>query len=219
MKATRAIQDGDEIFNDYGPLPRSDLVRMYGYVTDNYAQYDVLEISSQLFHNTARALRKKYKGAKKDLPDLKDLEFVEDGYAIFRPAMNMTLDEAIPLELHMLITAVSMEKDDTRKQYFTFAEADLLNTVLRNRLADYQTTAKEDEHALELLNSGRADLPNDMSINRVRMAVQVRKGEKEILQQLSHLAQERITGGTNGKRKHDAGDTKSNKAQKNAPKK
>lgn len=32
--------------NDYGPLPRSDLLRRYGYVTDNYKQYDVVELGS-----------------------------------------------------------------------------------------------------------------------------------------------------------------------------
>jgi SET domain-containing protein 6 len=61
MKATRSIRAGDEIFNDYGPLPRSDLLRMYGYVTDSYAQYDVVEISSQAIYDVAEGIRKKYK--------------------------------------------------------------------------------------------------------------------------------------------------------------
>jgi len=45
MKAIKPIKEGDEIFNDYGQIPRSDLVRRYGYVTDNYAPYDVVELS------------------------------------------------------------------------------------------------------------------------------------------------------------------------------
>jgi len=53
MKATRNIQAGDEIFNDYGPLPRSDLLRMYGYITDNYSAYDVVEVSADLIENVA----------------------------------------------------------------------------------------------------------------------------------------------------------------------
>ena len=44
MKSTKPITKGAEIFNDYGPLPRSDLLRRYGYLTDNYAQYDVIEL-------------------------------------------------------------------------------------------------------------------------------------------------------------------------------
>lgn len=45
MKAIKPIQQGEEIFNDYGEIPRADLLRRYGYVTDNYAQYDVVELS------------------------------------------------------------------------------------------------------------------------------------------------------------------------------
>jgi hypothetical protein len=61
MKATRSIRGGDEIFNDYGPLPRSDLLRMYGYTTEHYAQYDVVELSSQAIYEVAEATRKKHK--------------------------------------------------------------------------------------------------------------------------------------------------------------
>lgn len=53
MRSTKPIQAGEEIFNDYGPLPRSDLLRMYGYVTSNYAQYDVVEFSFDLLEETA----------------------------------------------------------------------------------------------------------------------------------------------------------------------
>ena len=48
MVATKHIKKGEEIFNDYGPLPQSDLVRRYGYVSDEYKQWDVVEISSQI---------------------------------------------------------------------------------------------------------------------------------------------------------------------------
>ena len=44
MKAIKPIEEGAEIFNDYGEIPRSDLLRRYGYVTDNYAPYDVVEL-------------------------------------------------------------------------------------------------------------------------------------------------------------------------------
>jgi N-lysine methyltransferase SETD6 len=47
MRSVKPIAVGEEIFNDYGQLPRSDLLRRYGYVTDNYAPYDVAEMSTQ----------------------------------------------------------------------------------------------------------------------------------------------------------------------------
>ena len=48
MVALKCIRQGEEIFNDYGQLPRSDLLRRYGYVTDNYKIWDVVEIASEL---------------------------------------------------------------------------------------------------------------------------------------------------------------------------
>lgn len=53
MKAIKAIKAGEELFNDYGPLPRADVLRRYGYVTDNYAKYDVVEVSLDLIKRTA----------------------------------------------------------------------------------------------------------------------------------------------------------------------
>lgn len=48
MKALKPIKAGEEIFNDYGPLPRGDLLRRYGYITPNYTQYDVVEVAFDL---------------------------------------------------------------------------------------------------------------------------------------------------------------------------
>lgn len=45
MKAIKPIREGEEIFNDYGEIPRADLLRRYGYVTDNYTPFDVIELS------------------------------------------------------------------------------------------------------------------------------------------------------------------------------
>ncbi len=47
MRSIKPIVRGEEIFNDYGQLPRSDLLRRYGYITENYAKYDVAEITTQ----------------------------------------------------------------------------------------------------------------------------------------------------------------------------
>ncbi|OMP89134.1 Ribosomal N-lysine methyltransferase 4 [Diplodia seriata] len=55
MEAITGIKAGDEIFNDYGPLPRSDLLRRYGYSTPFYEQYDVVEIPTDLIVETLKA--------------------------------------------------------------------------------------------------------------------------------------------------------------------
>ena len=44
MIALKDIRKGEQIFNDFGQLPRSDLLRRYGYVTNNYKKWDVVEV-------------------------------------------------------------------------------------------------------------------------------------------------------------------------------
>lgn len=44
MLASKPIRKGQEIFNDYGQRPRSDLLRRYGYITDNARKWDVVEL-------------------------------------------------------------------------------------------------------------------------------------------------------------------------------
>src|SRR2546423_133597 len=115
MKATRSIAAGDEIFNDYGSLPRSDLLRMYGYVADSYAQYDVVELS-----------------------------------------------------LH--------------------------------------TICEDDDLLRRLKNASGAHVASGSKLSRYLMALQVRKGEKEILQNLLDLVQQFITSKSSRKRKRDIND-------------
>lgn len=45
MIASKAIKKGQEIFNDYGERPRSDLLRRYGYITDSAKKWDVVELN------------------------------------------------------------------------------------------------------------------------------------------------------------------------------
>ena len=54
MKTIKAVKAGEELYNDFGSLPRADLLRRYGYVTDNYAKYDVVEVSSDLIKEKAK---------------------------------------------------------------------------------------------------------------------------------------------------------------------
>ena len=54
MIAIKPIKKGEEIFNDYGQLPRSDLLRRYGYITDRYEIWDVVEVDLELIVRKAR---------------------------------------------------------------------------------------------------------------------------------------------------------------------
>ena len=54
MVALKPIERGEEIFNDYGQLPRSDLLRRYGYITDNYKKWDAVEIDASMLFQVIR---------------------------------------------------------------------------------------------------------------------------------------------------------------------
>ena len=56
MIALKDITAGQQIFNDFGQLPRSDLLRRYGYVTDNYREWDVVEVDVETLVQAAGKL-------------------------------------------------------------------------------------------------------------------------------------------------------------------
>ncbi len=47
MVASKAVKKGQEIFNDYGQRPRSDLLRRYGYITDSAKKWDHVELDRE----------------------------------------------------------------------------------------------------------------------------------------------------------------------------
>jgi N-lysine methyltransferase SETD6 len=134
------------------------------------------------------------------------------------------LHGAIPTELELLLSAFTVDTETTKssrnvfdlgKRSFTFALADLLAATIRKRLADYRTTISDDDNLLQRLsNDSGAPIPSRVHPNRYRMAICVRKGEKEILLQVLQLAQQFITTRTNGKRKHGTDDEQAKKAHR-----
>lgn len=230
MKATKPISRGEQIFNDYGPLPRSDLLRMYGYVTDNYAQYDVVEISYDLLLEVAgkkhhqKNTRDNDAWLKKE-EQLEELGLLDDGYAIPRPEQGAStpLHDAIPAELHMLLRALCAHDEDSGaglkkpKDSITVEEAALLQSALTKRVTEYSTSYEADQATWAKVSQGDFDGAGvggyTIFRRRFSMALQVRMGEKEILHQLISICQEHIKqkseelGALNGngssKRKHD----------------
>ena len=53
MVAIEPIKAGQQVFNDFGNLPRSDLLRRYGYLSDEYKKWDVVEIPTTLICEVA----------------------------------------------------------------------------------------------------------------------------------------------------------------------
>ncbi|SLM39026.1 SET domain [Lasallia pustulata] len=178
MVALKPIRKGEEIFNDHGPLPRSDLLRRYGYVTDNYKKYDVVELRSGTVVQLA-AEHSQLQVAERDtrLEGLERHKVLEEGYDITRqPIDKYWFDEA----LLSLINGLTMDANSFKaliiankppKPQANRAVISVLGKAIRSRQNDYATSIAEDNVLLQ-----------DPEIQgRRRMAVEVRLGEKQIL--------------------------------------
>lgn len=188
MRTIKPISSGEELFNDYGSLPRSDLLRRYGYITDQYAIYDVVELLTEQLISPFR------NGG--ELPDLQlgigDLDkrvelcqredVYDQSYDLNHPNDDgpSIPDELLALLYILLLDDESLAKLSSsqtnlpsRSKLETETVGRVLVTLLRLREKEYATTLEEDEALLKTEN-----LPH-----RVRMAVQVRLGEKVVLRE------------------------------------
>lgn len=198
MRTIRAITKGEEIFNDYGPLPRSDLVRRYGYITDNYAAYDVAELSTQsivsclsnesinLDDGTTLSPLSEQEIARRI--SLADREGVyEDSYDVARSGSNVPAipDELVALLFILLLNdenlealASSKSSLPSRSKLSTKLVGQALAVLLYQRGREYETTLEEDEQLLQ-----GAELSH-----RATMAVKIRMGEKLVLRKAAEEA-------------------------------
>lgn len=195
MKATKAINPGEQIFNDYGPLPRSDLLRMYGYVTDNYAQYDVVEIEHELLVDVAgmREADKNTAWLKRE-EQLDEIGIIDDGYSFPRPPEGVRLEQYLPGNIHMLLRGLCSDPSTMKlpkmnsQESLSIQEATLLSTVTTKKLSEYPTCLQHDMSELRSNDGPEADPKN----RRHEMALKVRIGEKEILHVIISLCEAHI---------------------------
>ena len=186
MKALKPINAGEEIFNDYGPLPRSDLLRRYGYITDNYAQYDVVEIP---FSHIAYAASGGVPSYDEKIKYLDEHDLVESGYDICA-SDPFTIYESISPELIMVIETLILEADDFERlkrkgklpkpEHLTAKGARIIHGLIQSRMSEYTIASNQDiQDASSIL------LTRQMSQKerRYTMAKIVRMGEIKILRQ------------------------------------
>ncbi|KAJ9627206.1 Ribosomal lysine N-methyltransferase 4 [Taxawa tesnikishii (nom. ined.)] len=218
MKALKPIKAGEEIFNDYGPLPRADLLRRYGYITQNYEQYDVVEVALDDFTTIAEQMGQKKVDEK--CAYLEKIEVLEDAYDITR-GEDGDLATMIPEEMAVLVNTLVLDdsafaelkknKKSRPSVQLDRASVPLLENVLEQRLSQYASTLQEDDILIkEFYNL--AAYPNQAT-KRKRMAIHVRHGEKEIL--TGTLNKLRAISGAGsedkGKRKHEEENGQSSK--------
>ncbi|KAK4215084.1 ribosomal lysine N-methyltransferase [Rhypophila decipiens] len=198
----RRIEPGEEILNYYGPLPSSELLRRYGYVTPKHTRYDVVELSWELVAKYLRqALITKY-NLTEDTWQKTHQKIQNDG--------DFDLEEAFVLERHsedpdstgqLTSEAVfaSLPEDLSEQvkyllkmikkvggpEFEKLGDKDIRNEIyldavlkaLKEREGEYGTTVEEDERILDEAANGNG--PS----RRVQMAVWVRMGEKKLLRE------------------------------------
>ncbi|KAF2868347.1 hypothetical protein BDV95DRAFT_500806 [Massariosphaeria phaeospora] len=199
MKAIKPIQAGEEIFNDYGPLPRSDLLRRYGYITDNYAEYDVVEIPMDLVTQTASAAGI---NSKERLDYLEEHDILDTGYDIYAKT-PFDLDGTITPYLVVLIEALLLPADEferlkqknklPKEDKISAAGAAMLLQLVRARAQQYPTSLEEDIQQLTAVPF-IADFTTKEG--RYAMARAVRIGEKKILRDVEQALSGFATSGT-----------------------
>ena len=215
MSSNKPIKAGDEIFNTFGDLPRSELLRRYGYIDDAYIPYDVVEISTskiieivrsrfkfttqEIYSRTQgdcfgirRKIERLIEAANSDEGDYQGTIF-EDAYDI---AEIPPRSGCFPLPL--ICTIWLLVAEDAEVETFKASRSPKLRMnlkvawALRNAVADrqreYPYYIETDEQILE-----KADLPV-----RKRLAIEVRLGEQKILSAASKYfvnVEKKIPGG------------------------
>lgn len=213
MKALKSIAAGEEIFNDYGPLPRSDLLRRYGYVTDNYAQFDVVEIPMDLVTDVLAA--NNIICGEDRLQYLDEQEVLDTGYDV-TTSEPFTLQESMAPELIIVLETMLLSNEDfatlqrkgklPKPEKMTSQCVALLLKIVEARIAQYATTLEED---LQTSSSSNEDVvvavDEKKKKHRYAMAKAVRVGEKKILKNARDALAEKIAreGGGPAKRSRD----------------
>lgn len=110
--------------------------------------------------------------------------------------MDDDLAGVLPDELVLLAKTLCMSSDELKQQVsknkppkpsLGHKEVTLLSKAIQSKQAQYTTTLAQDKELLAQLSQLEATTPLEDSARRQKMAIQVRIGEKEILQTLSDM--------------------------------
>lgn len=204
MKTIQPVKSGEELFNDFGSLPRADLLRRYGYITDNYAQYDVVEISNNLIREAVRhVLDLNPQSFDKRLEFLAEHGLEEDSWDVARVTYE---DGQFSEELRVFLNTISMAPKDFDKLRGKdkLPKAELSERALRllqDTLARRAETYPRDNVKPTAANGVNGTTQEG---RRLEMAKAVIEGEKQVLQEAQATVQALINAGAGDKRKADS---------------
>ncbi|KAL9090135.1 MAG: hypothetical protein Q9165_005415 [Trypethelium subeluteriae] len=230
MRATKLIKAGEEIFNDYGALPRSELLRRYGYITPRYGKFDVAELPLSLVIESAK---KKFGLSAEEIDQrftfMGPHIFIENGYDITHFHLETDGGSEIPecpfdsdllniINVLLLPKAAfkslgrrgKLPKGDLSSKAMAPEILDLLKSACEELRSKYPSPIdqdlqqlKEQKHLMEELSGGMGNVQminNEhqscdsqsefLRINRHCQALEVRIGEKKLLQNAEVYAEE-----------------------------
>ena len=195
MTSLRPIAAGEEVLNYYGPLPNCDLLRRYGYTSAKHARYDVVEMP---WETILSAIRDRFAGKQLGTPEEEE---VEDGFVLEResgepdetgvnnyPAKFTGFPEELEMQVYQVVApAVGIDvgkgrADKAQKLRLKSAFAEVMARAIATRQGQYATSIQQDEEMLR----------NPAVQGRLRMAVEVRVGEKYLLQESLAFANEQV---------------------------
>ncbi|KAF1354527.1 SET domain-containing protein RMS1 [Lizonia empirigonia] len=207
------ISAGTEILNYYGAMPSSEVLRRYGYVTPEYRRYDEVEISRGA---VAKALGTVTGLSHSDLTEMGvelESEENEEAFIIERdsgaPNEEGRLVEEAKLhefpeleeELRDALKIIKKQKPEAvadKRKRDEIANT-VISQVLTEKLSDYPTSIEED----------RAALQKPGLTSRQRMAIEVRLGEKVLLEEALTMLKARMAVASNESEERPAKKVKS----------
>ncbi|KAK4700493.1 N-lysine methyltransferase SETD6, partial [Phenoliferia sp. Uapishka_3] len=174
MMSTSFIPAGSQIFNTYADPPNADLLRRYGHVDDDNAADEVeigLETIVEMFVEAHHTTEEEGEARAEWLLEAG----LDDTFSI--PTSAELSPEIIATIRTFLMSAAELDKqkkkDTPPRPKMDVEVATWAVKLLERRAASYKTSIKEDEK----LMANPTELPL-----RKKMAIQVRLGEKRILQ-------------------------------------
>jgi N-lysine methyltransferase SETD6 len=205
MTTLRDIKAGEEVLNYYGPLPNGELLRRYGYTSSRHTRYDVVEISWNLvkqvlsdhkFDAQNKVNEQKLKqNIAKFLADMEadDESGVQEGFLLDRDSGEPNeegllsseakftkfpdeLVEVISELISTLSKSISGKRkldDDSTKTMLKLEALQIMQEIVTARHGQYSTSASDDEALMSTSSLSR----------RLRMAIDVRLGEKRLLKE------------------------------------
>ncbi|KAH9083935.1 SET domain-containing protein [Lactarius deliciosus] len=220
MLTTRSVRQGEQIWNTYGDLPNSELLRRYGHVDQvplaeggigNPA--DIVEIRADLVMEVIVQNYPEWAGPRS--AERVDWWLEEGGDDVFVVDSSDDVPEEISSFVRLLMMSAPEWEKTKRKSRLPKPKEDeaalsVTADVVRRRLAEYPTTIENDEALL-----GAERVPEKLIPLNLKHAIVVRLGEMRILHGLLRRVTARLessrtppqSGGASESRKRKADGT------------